>query len=320
MIAAFVAALASGPSAAFAQRSAGDVESARQLYNQGLELRERGDDKGALEKFKAAHALGNTPITGLDLCKTHASLKQPLEAREACLSVARIAQSGAETARSQQARHDAARIAEEERLKIATVRVRLAGAPPGAVSVVTIDGVIVPAAAQSEARALNPGRHEIAARVGGGRESGATIDVSSGETKEITLTVEAPPSPPPTAPVPSVGEPPAEPARKRSVLPIVGFAVAGVGVTVGAVTGLLAMNGKSELDRKCIDKLCGRDDHAALDRAGTMADVSTASFIVGGLGLGLGLYGLISDKGGAPKRAGVQPLLGIGKVGVHGAF
>ena len=79
------------PRSALAQRSAADIESARQLYSQGVDLRDKGDLKGALEKFKAAHALGNTPITGIELCRTHAALAQPVEAREACLGVGRIA-------------------------------------------------------------------------------------------------------------------------------------------------------------------------------------------------------------------------------------
>src|SRR5689334_14406679 len=82
-----------------AQRTAADIESARQLYNQGIELRDKGDMKGALEKFRAAHALGNTPLTGIELCKTHAALKQPVEAREICLGVARIPPTAQETSR-----------------------------------------------------------------------------------------------------------------------------------------------------------------------------------------------------------------------------
>src|SRR3954462_3241663 len=77
-------------SPAFAQRSAADIETARQLYNQGVDMRDKGDLRGALEKLKAAHALGNTPITGVELCKTHAALAQPVEAREVCLGVGRI--------------------------------------------------------------------------------------------------------------------------------------------------------------------------------------------------------------------------------------
>ena len=49
--------IVAAPAAANAQRTASDIESARQLYNQGIELRDKGDTKSALEKFRAAHAL-----------------------------------------------------------------------------------------------------------------------------------------------------------------------------------------------------------------------------------------------------------------------
>src|SRR4051794_34127905 len=134
--------VATGP--AYAQRSATDIESARQLYNQGIQLRDMGDLKGALEKLKAAHALGNTPITGVDLCKTHAVLNQPVEAREVCLGVARIPPLAGETAHSQDARNEAARVAEEQTPKIALVRLHITGVPQGREPTVLVDGATVP--------------------------------------------------------------------------------------------------------------------------------------------------------------------------------
>ncbi len=69
---------------AFAQQpSTADIAQARTLYNQGKELRERGDTAKALEKLKAAHALAGTPLTGLELGRTYMMLGQLLEAREA---------------------------------------------------------------------------------------------------------------------------------------------------------------------------------------------------------------------------------------------
>ena len=46
-----------------AQRNAQDVAQARVLFNDGMDLKEKGDIKGALEKFMP-RTLGNTPLTG----------------------------------------------------------------------------------------------------------------------------------------------------------------------------------------------------------------------------------------------------------------
>src|SRR4051812_9895793 len=86
-------AYADGPTAA-------DLESARALVKEGRALRASGDVRGALEKFKAGHALGQTPITALELARTYEMVGALVEAREVCLSVARMPVERDETERS----------------------------------------------------------------------------------------------------------------------------------------------------------------------------------------------------------------------------
>lgn len=331
---AFTAALIAG-SPAYAQRSATDIESARQLYNQGVQLRDLGDLKGALEKLKAAHALGNTPITGVELCKTHAALAQPVEAREVCLGVGRIPPLSGETSRSQDARNEAQRIAEEQKPKIATVRLHITGVPAGREATVTVDGALVPTAALTEARAVNPGRHDLAAKIGKGAESRSSFDLAPGETKDITLPVQAPPvETEPVSTSPS-GQPTKLPPPHRSNgLQTAGFIVAGVGLGIGSVAGLVALSGKSDLDKACTNSQCGTDQHDKLDSAKTWGNVSTVMFVVGGAGLLVGLYATFTAPKSAaqapasrslalakaPSSATITPDFGPGGVGVHGSF
>jgi hypothetical protein len=327
---------------AHAQRSAADIESARQLYNQGIELREKGDLRGALEKLRAAHALGNTPLTGIELCKTHASLAQPVEAREVCLGVGRIPPLAGETSRSQDARNEAARFAEEMKPRIAIVRLHITGVPQGREPIVTVDGAPVPAAALGEARAINPGKHDISARVGNGPETRSQVDLAPGETKEIALPVTAPPqeATPVVAPGPGYrGENP--PPRERSNgLATAGFIVGGIGVGIGAVAGIVALSGKSDLEKKCGENICGVEEHEALDSAKRWGNVSTTFFIIGGAGLLVGLIATLSaprSSAQAPlapsprvattppprglfRTVSVTPDFGPGGVGLHGAF
>jgi hypothetical protein len=326
-----LAVFAAGP--AFAQRSAADIETARQLYNQGVELRDRGDMRGALEKLKAAHALGNTPITGVELCKTHATLAQPVEAREVCLGVGRIPPLAGETARSQDARNEAARIAEDMRPRIAVVRLHVTGVPPGREPIVLVDGAPVPLAALSEARAVNPGKHEVSARIGTGPETRSQIDLSPGESKDISLPVTAPPQetaqvPPPGYP-PQAGERP-PPREKSNGLQTAGFVIGGIGVGVGAITGIIALSAKSDLDNKCTDKICGVAEHDSLDSAKRWGNVSTGFFIVGGVGALIALYATLNppkqtaSSAQMPKavarRLTIVPDVGPGGMGFHGAF
>jgi hypothetical protein len=318
---------------AFAQRSAADIETARQLYNQGVELRDRGDMRGALEKLKAAHALGNTPITGVELCKTHAALAQPVEAREVCLGVGRIPPLAGETPRSQEARNEAVRIAEDMRPKISIVRLHIMGVPQGREPIVMVDGAPVPLAALGEARAVNPGKHDVSARVGNGPETRSQVDLAPGESKDITLPVTAPPPEATPQPYPPQGGERPPPRERSNGLQTAGLVIGGIGVGVGAVTGILALSAKSDLDNKCTDKICGVSDHDALDSAKRWGNVSTTFFIIGGVGALIALYATVNppksssaaaalpgDPKPALRKVTVSPDFGPGGMGFHGAF
>ncbi|MBX3223912.1 MAG: hypothetical protein KF795_25590 [Labilithrix sp.] len=319
--------------AAHAQRTAQDLASARQLYNDGIELRDKGDMNGALEKFKAAHALGNTPLTGIELCRAHAALKQPVEAREVCLGIGRIAVLPEESQRSKDARSDAIRLAEAEKPKIGAIRIKVTGVPAGWQPTVVVDGATVPAAALNEPRAVNPGVHSVTAKVGSGPETRATLETHEGETKELELGVQPPPAGEEPAPVTAPGtQPPPPPPEKKNTFATVTFAIAGISAAVGAVTGLVAMSNESELDKECKSKICGRDQWDALDSAKTLGNVSTVFFVVAGVA---GITGLVSTIASGSSKSGslaprtakapasaikVTPVLGLGGAGVHGTF
>lgn len=328
------------PLTASAQRTAQDIESARQLYNQGIELRDKGDMKGALEKFRAAHALGNTPVTGIELCRTHAALSQPVEAREVCLGVARIPPLSQETQRSQEARAEASRIAEAEKSKIGALRLKVTGVPAGWEPTVLVDGATVPPAALGEPRAVNPGMHSVSARVGNGVETKATLETKEGETRDIELIVQPPPQNQPPIPVVGVGQapgpaqPPPAKEKKSNSFATVSFALGGVAAVVGTVAGLAAMSGESDLSKKCVNDQCGRDLHDDLDSAKTWGNVSTAFFVIAGVAVGAGLVSTLTSNAsksaalpprtaGAPLKAAkptVTPVLGPFGAGVHGSF
>src|SRR5260221_7276029 len=89
--------------------TAQELETARSLYKEGKALRARGDLRGALEKLRAAHALGNTPVTGIELARTYATAGKLVDAREVCLGIARTAVASDETEKSAEARAEAAK-------------------------------------------------------------------------------------------------------------------------------------------------------------------------------------------------------------------
>ncbi len=312
------------PAALAANPSAEDFATARALYKEGKDLRAAGDLKGALEKLKAAHALGRTPITGIELARTQAQLGLLVEARETSLGIARLAVEPDETARSAEARRDAAKLAEELRPRIASLRVRITSQNPAA-AVVTIDGAPVPSVALDEGRKVNPGHHVVTAHVEGGATVSTSADLAEGQSGDVELA-------PPPAPVVvkpkehEIEQPPPEVHEKRGGglggLVIAGISITSAGLVIGAVGGLVAVAGQGSLQRDCLNYQCTQQYFSEIDSTKAAALASTIGFSVAGAGLVLLVVGLVTHTSPKESLRGVRvlPDLGLNQIGVHGAF
>jgi hypothetical protein len=110
---------------------------------------------------------------------------------------------------------------------------------------------------------------------------------------------------------PAAAEPPAralEPAPapvstqappRAPSLPLLAFVFGAIGlsgVSVGGTTGFLALNQKAIAEDHCSPtvRLCDGRGRAANETGRALRDISTAGFIVGGLGLGLSAYLLLT--------------------------
>jgi hypothetical protein len=220
---AFVVAASAFARPAHAQ-TAEDLETARALFREGKELRARGDLRGALEKLRAAHAAGHTPITGLELARTHELLRELVEAREIALDVARIRVAADETERSAAARFEAAMLAEDLRARIPDVTVHVTGVPDGVVPSVMIDGRMLAPALIGEPFKVDPGTHAVAVLTKEGATSQATVTLAERESKHVTVAY--PTTAPDTATRPRDAPASAEPTRAEPAAFVYGAALA----------------------------------------------------------------------------------------------
>lgn len=301
------------------------VDAAKEAFRVGMELRTKGDLKGALDKFRQAHIQANTPVTGIELARTHAMLGHYLEAREVCLGIARTPVAAAETQRSAESRSQATRLAEEARRKLAILRLKVSGAPAGESPVLAVDGSSVPFTGVSTAREVNPGSHEISAKAGS-QEVKTRVDVAAGESRDVDLSLRDGSAKTTAGPPVDHGPPPADEASvipshgvKLHPLVYVGAGVGGAGLLVGLVTGGLALSAKGDLSDRCSNNSCGPDSYGDLDSARTLATVSTLSFVVGILGAGAAAYGyfVLTPK---ENRFGMSPFIGPTSAGFVGRF
>jgi hypothetical protein len=308
-------------------QTAAEKETARAMMKDGRAKRDKGDHKGALESFAAADGIMKLPTTGLEVGRSQTDLGQLVEARDTFLRVARHPEQSGEPAAFKDARKEAADLAAKLEDRIPALKLTVTGAT-GAPAV-NIDGSDIAAATLAGAIKLNPGSHHIAVTAKGAQKSEVDVELKEGETKEQTIELKAATAAPVETPVKEDTLPPeAPPSSGTSPLVYVGFGLAGVGIVLGSVTGMIAMSKTNAAKEQCDGTRCPPATHDDLSSARTMATVSTISFAAAAVGLGVGIYGLVASKGSTaePPKASLgplrrlEPVVGFGVIGLTGAF
>jgi hypothetical protein len=148
------------PSAAQEVRepSAADRATARQLLDDGDTLMEKGDVKGALEKYLVADGLMGVPTTGLALASAQVKLGQLIAASDSYARVVAYPVRPKEPQAFEAARSEARAQLEAVRARIPSITVKVVAASEAALAtaVVAIDGVEVPAVARWAPRLTDP--------------------------------------------------------------------------------------------------------------------------------------------------------------------
>jgi hypothetical protein len=320
------------PCEAARAQTASDRETARSLMDEAFAKREKGDRKGALERFEAADALMHVPTTGIETAREKVALGLLIEAREVLANVVRYPAKPGEPAPFGEARMQAQRLDDEVAARIPQLRIVLRGVD-GPASV-RVDSVDVPPATLIAPRRLNPGTHTVVAK-SGGRERREQITLRERETKELLIDLgggapaaaAAPAPPPSSSPEPST---PSEPDKKSSdgtsgiEPPVIlfwgGIGLAGVGVLVGTITGAMSLSAVSTAKSGCVDsKFCPPATYDDIDRARSLGNVSTVSFVLAGLGAGAAVAGYFWGKSEG-KQPSVGLLLGPGAIAASGTF
>jgi hypothetical protein len=182
---------------------------------------------------------------------------------------------------------------------------------------IAVDDVVVGKTPLASPLVVSEGRRRIGAAKPGYASVVRTVDVAGKDSTEITLRLA--PLEPALAPHAAVVI--AKPARRgRSAAPaITMFGLAGAGIGVGTIFGIVAMENKSHVDPECPNAGCPPGAQSQIDTLKRNAVVSTIGFSIGITGLACGVgYVLLST--GPSEPTGVHPFVGPGVAGAAGSF
>ena len=271
-----------GSATARADATASERATARKRMDDGYQRRARGDLEGALADFLAADAIMHVTTTGLDVARTLGDLGRLREARARALEVTRLPPLAREPLPLRAARLQASALVVSLESRIPRVRIRVDGEE--AYQHWTLDGQDIPIAALAQPIMVDPGDHQI--RLDRGAEHFSfDVHVVEGELRDVQAPVAEPqtvadrrPASPVRAEPAALPLPPAsvvQPSRLGSGVMLSGFVTAGAAFGIGAVTGGLALRDAAEGRSGCVGGRCPPSTWSNLDRAQTLADVST---------------------------------------------
>jgi hypothetical protein len=269
--------------AALAEPTDQEKSRARELMAEGREKRDKSDMMGALDAFTKADGIMHVPTTALEVARTQQAMGKLVEARETVDAIAKAPVLPSDPPPFAEARAKAEALGRDLDKQIPQLKLAYKGTKPTSV---TIDDVAV-ANPDAPAR-VNPGKHVVAAHGGEEGDAHANISVAAGETKEVDITLHKAAS--------AAAPPPEEPKSgfKIPTLSLVGFGVGAAGIVVGSIFGIMTMSAESDLSGHCPNKSkCNPQYKDDLDSAKTKATISTVGFIVGGVGVAVGIVGFV---------------------------
>jgi hypothetical protein len=331
-LAILVATLAAAAPAA-ADPTAAERETARSLMNDGDRKFAAKDYREALKSYEGAHAIMHVPSTGHAVAKTQAALGLLVEARDSAVLVTRMPPKPGEPAPFTQARAESEKLARDLAGRIGALQIVVEGPTDSAALKVEVDGTPISTSLLKLPIKSNPGKHVVHASAAGYADASKDITLREAETQTVTLSLAASKAPP-VGPVASTGgagpalgtveENPAADAGGKTISPLVwiGFGTGAAGLAAGSIAGVIHLSKVSSVK----EEFCGGTNdcqpgfEAARDAAKPSATISTIGFVVGAVGIGVGVIGLLTPSRAPATGFWLSPVVGAGSVGALGRF
>ena len=301
---------------------------ARTMGEEGFVLFEEGKWQEAYKLFSDAEGTFHVPSFVLYMARCQRKLGKLLEARALYARILNERLPGGVPSAFREAQASATSEAEELNALVPSIHITVDGAPIEHVRV-RIDGVIT--SSWQDRPELNPGIHTVEVETVRFAPVVKSFTLIEGRSEKVDIVLNDQSNKAHT----SIVAGPAAPARKRETLApvesasdatqtlgIVWLSAGGVGLVLGAATGINAMNERSSIPDDCVvSARCSESQRSDLKAADTLGAVSVVSLVAGGIGVGLGTYLFLTGSDSKPTvKASVSPWLGAGYAGVKGTF
>ncbi|NUP08312.1 MAG: hypothetical protein HOW73_19855 [Polyangiaceae bacterium] len=311
------------------------IAAARALGQEGVVAAREGRCGEAVDKLGRAKQLYRAPTILVPLGECQLALGKIVAGTENLQLVARETLAADAPDKFVDAQKRARKLLPDALKKLGRLHLVI-DAPPSAELVVTDNGDPVPSVLIGVDRPADPGKHLIEVSAPGFLKGKAEVTLAAGKSERLTIKLEPDPTPPPATQEPNAptevgthpgpGSPPFV-ARERGTSPLVvggavSLGVGGVGRLRGAVFGGLTLSKQSDLDAICTNKLCPPGSEEDIDAMHRFGDVSTASFVIGGVGavLGATLIGIGATRSDDDPTAGFEVRVGPAFMSLKGVF
>jgi len=319
---------------AHAEPSASERATARALAQEGYSALTEKDYAVAEDRFRRADELVHAPTLVIDRARALVGLGRFGEAYAAFQAVIAEEVPAKSPAVWKRAKKAAEQEIEAVKPRVSWLTLRVTGPSEPQVE---LDGQPLPASSLGQRLPANPGEHLIALSAEGFISK--QVKQTFTEGAEIELTLELLPEPKP-APVVVVVPPPApDPmqqenehrSKRNRTLSYVAFGVSGVGLAVGATTGILWLKARSDIKESCGSLSCEASTESEESRYAdqqkrydTYGTISAIGFAVGVAGAATGItLILLEPKKTAEEKANVAhvtPYFAGTSLGLRGAF
>jgi hypothetical protein len=296
-----------------AEPTAMDKAAARTWMAEGRTRRSQRNFEGALQSFKAADGVMRVPTTGLEVARTLDAMGHLLEARAKVRRVLSIPVTSDDPAPFQEAMSAAAALDADLDQRIPTVTFVVQGSGSKSTPSIWVDGQPIAPSEITTPLRLDPGTHQIVARVGQ-LDATQSIELHERDRQPVVLRV-------PGAVRGSSADSEAKTNTWRTIT-YASFGTSAAALLVGTVTGAIALSTKHTAQQSCVDGRCPPETWDTIERAHQYATVSTVCFATFGAALGIGFTSLALAPTREPTSGGgsIRPRVGLGYAALEGTF